>query len=437
MQLKIEYLPIDQIKPYERNARKHENEDVGAIVNSIKEFGFDDPIGIWGEDNVIVEGHGRLKAAKQLNMSEVPVIRLDHLTDEQRRAYALAHNKTAELSEWNEFLDIELGDILDIDMEEFGFDLSEDDIEEPEIEEDEAPEPPTEPKAKLGDLYILGNSRLICGDSTDVAVIDRLMDGVKADMLFTSPPYSDMREYNGGKDLSVSNVSNFISAYRPYVDYQCVNLGIQRKNHEIVQYWDEYIAKARECGYKLLAWNVWDKMECGSIGQQSAFFPIRHEWIFVFGTEFYEINLTQQKKSQSITAKGSPKGTNTRRQADGSLRRSSRGDQSHPLKQMESVLQLTPVKVHDIDHPAPFPVQLPAEYIKAMTDEGGTVIEPFGGSGSTLIACEQLNRKCYMAELDSRYVSVIVNRWLNLTGRKDEIFCIRDGQRLTYDEVFN
>lgn len=123
MELKIEYLPIDQIKPYERNARKHQSEDVGAIVNSIKEFGFDDPIGIWGEDNVIVEGHGRLEAAKQLNMNEVPVIRLDHLSDEQRRAYALAHNKTAELSEWDsEFLDIELGDIFDIDMSEFGFD---------------------------------------------------------------------------------------------------------------------------------------------------------------------------------------------------------------------------------------------------------------------------------------------------------------------------
>ena len=240
------------------------------------------------------------------------------------------------------------------------------------------------------------------------------MDGVKADMLFTSPPYSDMREYNGGKDLSVSNVSNFISAYRPYVDYQCVNLGIQRKDHEIVQYWDEYIAKARKCGYKLLAWNIWDKMECGSIGQQSAFFPIRHEWIFVFGTEFYEINLTQQKKSQPIRAKEST----TRRQADGSLKKSTKGDQSHSLKQMESVLQLSPVKVHDVDHPAPFPVELPAEYIKAMTDECGTVIEPFGGSGSTLIACEQLNRKCYMAELDPHYCDVILQRWENFTGRK-------------------
>jgi DNA modification methylase len=152
----------------------------------------------------------------------------------------------------------------------------------------------------------------------------------------------------------------------------------------------------------------------------------------VFGTDFYEINLTQQKKSKPITDKRST----TRRQKDGSLKKSTKGDQHHLLKQMESVLQLTPVKVHDIDHPAPFPVQLPAEYIKAMTDEGDSVIEPFGGSGSTLIACEQLKRKCYMAELDPKYVSVIVQRWLNLTGRKDEIFCIRDGQKLTYDEVF-
>ena len=414
MELKIEYLPITELKPYENNARKHAEADVEAIKKSIEEFGFNDPIGIWHD--TIVEGHGRLLAAQELEMEEVPVIRLDHMTDEERRAYALAHNKTAELSDWDfEMLDTELDDIFDIDMSQFGFDISADD-EPIEIIEDEVPE--TAPSmVKLGDIWLLGNHRLICGDSTDPAVIDRLMDGVKADMLFTSPPYSDMREYNGGKDLSVSNVSNFISAYRPYVDYQCVNLGIQRKNHEIVQYWDEYIAKAKECGYKFLAWNVWDKMECGSIGQQSAFFPIRHEWIFVFGTEFYEINLTQQKKTQPTRAKEST----TRRQADGSLRKSTTGDQSHSLKQMESVLQITPVKVHDVDHPAPFPVNLPAEYIKAMTDEGDLVIEPFGGSGSTLIACEQLNRKCYMAELDPHYCDVIIQRWENSTGEKAKL----------------
>lgn len=122
--LRIEYLPVGSLKPYEKNARKHETADVTAIAKSIEEFGFDDPIGIWGEDNIIVEGHGRLLAAKKLGMETVPVIRLDHLTDEQRRAYALAHNKTAELSEWDfDLLSDELDDIFDIDMGEFGFEL--------------------------------------------------------------------------------------------------------------------------------------------------------------------------------------------------------------------------------------------------------------------------------------------------------------------------
>ena len=132
-ELKIEYLPVGSLKPYEKNARKHEDADVQTIVASIKEFGFDDPIGVWGEDNLIVEGHGRLMAAKKLGMETVPVIHLDHLTDEQRRAYALAHNKTAEMSEWDfGFLGGELDDIFDIDMSEFGFEL--DFNEETEIE---------------------------------------------------------------------------------------------------------------------------------------------------------------------------------------------------------------------------------------------------------------------------------------------------------------
>ena len=186
MQLKIEYLPITELKPYENNARKHAEADVEAIKKSIEEFGFNDPIGIWHD--TIVEGHGRLLAAQELEMAEVPVIRLDHMTDEERRAYALAHNKTAELSDWDfEMLDTELEDIFDIDMSQFGFDISADD-EPIEIIEDEVPE--TAPSmVKLGDIWQLGEHRLICGDSTDPAVIDRLMDGVKADMVFTDPPY--------------------------------------------------------------------------------------------------------------------------------------------------------------------------------------------------------------------------------------------------------
>ena len=414
MKLSVEYVDIDSIKPSERNAKLHPEQQIEQIKKSITDYGMRDPIGVWHGE--IVEGHGRLMACKELGYKEIPIIRLDDLTDEQRREYMLVHNKTTMNSDFDfDILNAELEDLPDFDAEFYEFELEIDDEEPQQIVEDEVPEE-VETRCKVGDIWQMGRHRLICGDSTDSAVIDRLMDGVKADMLFTSPPYSDMREYNGGKDLSVSNISKFIWAYKPYTDYQCVNLGIQRKNHEIVQYWDEYIAKARECGYKLLAWNVWDKTKCGSIGNQSAFFPIRHEWIFVFGTEFFEINNTWKKAEDSI--KSGEKARRVR-QSDGSMKVSSTGDLSNPYKQMESVIQILPEQGEIIKkHPATFPVQLPAEYIKAMTDEGGSVIEPFGGSGSTLIACEQLNRKCYMAELDPKYCDVIIQRWENFTGKK-------------------
>lgn len=236
-------------------------------------------------------------------------------------------------------------------------------------------------------------------------------------MLFTSPPYSDMRDYEGGKDLSVSNLSQFIAKYRPYTDYQCVNLGIQRKNNDVYEYWNDYIRVARENGYKMLSWNVWDKGMTGNIGQAKAFFPLRHEWIFVFGTEFFEINLTMEKKEDSITR---DPGRKTKRNKDGTTSPHTTGDTSKPYKQMESVLFCYPVLQMDVRnlHPATFPVGLPAEYIKAMSDEGDIIIEPFGGSGTTLIACEQLNRKCRIMELEPKYVDVIIKRWEDLTGEK-------------------
>lgn len=190
MKLKVEYYPIDSIKPYENNAKIHTEEQVAQIIRSIQEFGMNDPIAIWSEDNIIIEGHGRLMACKELGMEEVPVIRLDDLTDEQRKAYTLVHNQTTMNTGFDlDILNAEL-ESLDIDMSEFGFEIEIDDIEEyKEIIEDEVPEVPEEPKAKLGDIYQLGNHRLMCGDSTKIEDVEKLMNGVKADMVFTDPPY--------------------------------------------------------------------------------------------------------------------------------------------------------------------------------------------------------------------------------------------------------
>ena len=408
------YKKIEDITPYEKNPRKNDDA-VKYVAESIKHFGFKVPI-VIDKQGIIVAGHTRYKAAKKLKMKAVPCIVADDLTDDQVKAFRLADNKVAEKAEWDfDLLSSELDELFDFDMTVFGFEDQEEDKPIEVVEDDFTGGVPEEPKAKLGDIYQLGRHRLMCGSSTSAENIKALMNGEKAKMLFTSPPYSDMREYEGGKDLSVNNIATFIQAYRDYTDYQCVNLGIQFRNYEVNQYWDEYIEIARNCGYKLLSWNVWDKLTCGSIGQQKAFFPTRHEWIFVFGTMPFDINQTWEKKPESI------KGNRKRkvRQVDGSFDVTNTGDMTNKYKRMESILQL--LSEHGAIrslHPATFPVGLPSEYIQAMTDAGDIVIEPFCGSGTTLIACEQTDRACYCMELEPKYVDVIIGRWEQLTGQK-------------------
>lgn len=187
--LKIEQLPVEALQEYENNARDHGQVDIEAIKESITMFGFNDPIGIWSDDNVIVEGHGRLLAAKELGMTEVPCIRLDHMTDEERRAYAIAHNKTAELSTWNpEKLNLELAGIKSIDMTKLGLEPLPEEVDLDDIVEDVIPDD-AEGRSEYGMIFALGDHRLMCGDSTSKEDMDKLMDGDRPQMVFTDPPY--------------------------------------------------------------------------------------------------------------------------------------------------------------------------------------------------------------------------------------------------------
>jgi len=421
---------VKDLIPYDKNPRKND-EAVKYVKASIEQFGFKVPIVIDAQD-VIVAGHTRLKAAKELGMEEVPCIVADDLNEEQIKAFRLADNKTGEAAEWDYgLLQGEIDMLADFDLTQFGFDeaavIDDEQVFDDNFDTAGALSEIETPITKRGNVWRLGPHRLMCGDSTKSNDIEVLMDGALSRLLFTSPPYSDMREYNGEKDLDVCNLKSFITRYNRYCTIQAVNLGIQRKDKAIIRYWDEYIKEAEGSGLKLLAWNVWDKLMCGSVGQQSAMIPIRHEWIFVFGADAVEINKTWQKKQGSIN-----NGRSTRmvRQADGSMKASSKGVTSGRFKQMESVIKYEETGLESVtegfaelgdirsEHPATFPVFLPAEYIMAFTSRDDVVVEPFGGSGTTLIACQELGRKCYCMELDEKYCDVIIKRWETLTGQK-------------------
>ena len=285
---------------------------------------------------------------------------------------------------------------------------------EPQI--DQAEELNKKWQAKPGDLWRIGAHRLLCGDSTKAADVARVMGGEKAELLFTSPPYSDMREYGGG-DMSVSNLTQFVGVFAPHASFQVVNLGMKRKDGAIVRYWDSYISAAEAVGMKLLAWNVWDKGRATSIATQSAMFAIEHEWLFVFGNAEKAINRTVDKSDDSAKREkyhrrdSGGRAIRAVREADGTFKDSPIGA-TYAAKNMPSIVQCFPQMARDITqaHSAPFPLELPSEYIAAMTDLGQGVAEPFAGSGTTLVACENLGRKCRAVEISPAYCAVILER---------------------------
>ena len=377
--MNIQQISINDLKPYPQNAKKHPSEQVEHIANSIREFGFQQPI-VVDKDNVVVIGHGRLLAAKKLNMDSVPCVRADDLTDEQIKALRLADNKTNE-SEWDfDLLDMELSDI-EIDMEQFGFDLDIDD-EPQEVVEDEVPEE-VETRCKLGDKWKLGEHFLICGDSTDTAVIDRLMDGVKADMVFTDPPYALVGNSTGLGSATDDMLKPFFLA---------VFQNICKYTHDLMHVYvccdwkscNAILTEAKKTQLTEKSLIVWDKE---SIGLGSPYMS-QYELIWFF----------ENHKQKTMQA-GKTEYKNRRN-----------------IKGKSNVWKYK--RVQDREHNAQKPVELVAEALNNSCFENEIVLDLFGGSGSTLIACEQLNRKCYMCELDEKYCDVIIQRWENLTGRK-------------------
>lgn len=422
------------IKPYNKNAKKHPKKQIEQVATSIKEFGMNQPI-VVDKQGVIIVGHGRYEALQSLGMEVTPdMVKVVDLTEEQAKAYRLADNKLNE-SDWDMDLVIEeLKDLSEPMLDLTGFDK--DLIIEPNEADDEVPEVPEEPQSKLGDLYELGNHRVLCGDSTKLEDVERLMDGKFAEMLFTSPPYSDMREYEGGKELSPDHLARFIPVWGLFTNYQVVNLGLQFKDGEVVPYWEAYLNHAKENGIKLLAWNVWDKTQGGSIASATNMFLLTHEWIFVFGDERKRLKRTVPN---NLEAYASRHGDNWKtglkdksiRKKDGKMTTTSSSTYTH--HQLHSCIQQTPELSTNIRkmHPATFPVKLAEQYMLAMQDHSTITCDPFLGSGSTLIASEKTGRICYGMELDPRYIDVIISRYCEYTGNYN---IKKNGEDITWEK---
>ena len=370
--LQIEYVDINSIKPYKNNAKEHPEEQIEQIKKSIEQFGMDDPIGIWKDE--IVEGHGRLIACKELGYTEVPIIRLDHLTDEERKAYTLAHNKLTMNSGFDmDMLSKELESLTNMDMSQYGFedDLSMD-VQTEVIEDEYNESPPEQPKSKLGDIYQIGEHRLMCGDSTSEEDVAKLMNGVKADMVFTDPPYGiDVVGDNGtiGKENKAK-----AGVYSKVIGDETTETA--RKAYEILaQYSDKQILWGGNYFVDFLpfsdGWIIWDKrvdspsnnFADGEMAWCSFHTRVRiyhHLWM-------------------------------------GMIQEGEREKRVHPTQK---------------------PIKMVGDVLKDFTEKHESILDVFGGSGSTLIACEQLGRKCYMMEYDPKYVDVIIDRWEQFTGKK-------------------
>lgn len=378
--MQINEIEVSKLIPYAKNSRTHDDAQVAQIAASIKEFGWTNPILVDGDKGVIA-GHGRLLAARKLGYDKVPVIELKHMTEAQKRAYVIADNKLALNAGWdNNFLALELQDLKDqdFDLTLLGFDDKElDALLAPEIvegltDEDAVPDTPIEPKTKLGDIYILGNHRLMCGDATDIDQVDSLMGDNKADLVFTDPPYgvdykginNDTRE--GLEDLLRSSFANYYGHSKSGAAIYCFHSD---------RCADVFHKVFREF-FHFSSMIIWAKnsLTLSQTDYQSQHEPCLYGWMNNGSHSWYS-----DRKQTSVWRFDKEK-------VDG--------------------------------HTTPKPVELVAKAITNSSKSDDIVLDLFSGSGSTLIACEKTGRKARLMELDPKYCDVIVKRWEDFTGKK-------------------
>jgi DNA modification methylase len=455
---RIEQWSLDRLIAYARNPRTHSAEQVAQIAASIIEFGWTNPV-LVSRDGEVIAGHGRLEAARKLGLETVPVVVLDHLTDAQRRAYVIADNKLALNAGWNEeLLAAELhalnGDgfdlaltgfdgaeldrlmaLLDEDADTSGNGRTGENAEDDEADPaDEVPEPAKESVSRPGDLWLMGEHRLLCGDSTDAACVARVMDGERAALLFTSPPYAQQRDYAGG---SIENWDRLMCGVFRHLDLAMhkdgqvlVNLGLVHRDNEWQPYWQDWLEWMRGEGWRRFGLYIWDQGP-GLPGDWNGRLAPAHENIFHF-------NRGTRRPRKFVPCRWSGHINDSHggiRHRDGHV-----GDWSHagrpvqPFRIPDSVLRITRHKSRGIEteHPAVFPVALPEFVMRAYSDEGDVVYEPFAGSGTSIIAGERTKRRVRAIEVGPIYVDLAARRWKQLFR---DLPVILAGTEQTFDEI--
>lgn len=374
---------LSWLKPYAKNPRDNANA-VEPVANSIKEFGFKVPI-VATSDGEIINGHTRFKASKLLGLEKVPVIIADDLTDEQIKAFRLADNKTGELANWDfSLLDEELSDIVDLDMSDFGFEIDDLIEEEPEEDLDDFDDtPPEEPKAKLGQVYQLGRHRLMCGDSTDASNVKKLLGGVLADLLITDPSYNVAYEGKTKDALTIKNDSMGDEQFRAFLTSAFFAADSVMKPGAVFYIWHadsegyNFRGACRDVNWTVRECLIWNKNQM-VLGRQD--YHWKHEPC-LYGWKDGAGHLWASDRKQT------------------------------------TVIDFDKPQRNGV-HPTMKPVGLFDYQIRNNTKERDVVLDLFGGSGTTLIACEENGRNAYVMEYDPRYVDVIINRWEEMTGEK-------------------
>jgi len=451
MAAKILLRPVAELRPHAGNARVHSAEQLEQIKASMLAFGFTNPL-LVDEDGVLIAGHGRLEAASALGMAKVPVIVLRHLSAAQKEALRLADNRIAENATWDQALlrdalaGLRVDHAVELELTGFGTDeiaailaaaaeavshgeapeaLSATDAagngasgaadaagEPVDDPADAEPEPPRQAVTRPGDLWLLGEHRLLCGDSTDAASVARVMGEDRAALLFTSPPYGNQRDYTTSGvtdwDALVQGVFQHLDAAMHPGGQVLVNLGLIHRGNEWQPYWSGWLDWMRARGWRRFGLYTWDQGP-GLPGDWNGRLAPAFEFVFHFNRQARQANKIVPCKWAGTPNKGSGL-----RAADGTISEYQHaGLPVQDFRIPDNVLRLTRHKGRGIEteHPAVFPVVLPEFLMRTYTDEGEVVFEPFGGSGTTILAGQRTGRRVRAIELAPAYVDLAVTRW--------------------------